>query len=298
MMRFGEAGPQQGLRVLLLDHDSQFTEFLRLGFEYEGCEVFVARTTSGHITPPTQPTCHQPAGISAVILDAIIIGAALPSDSTLGHIRSLRADTDDAAIVLLSARDSVDERIAVLEAGADDVMTTPIAFKELMARLRAVLRRRNHTITGTALTFADVTLDRATHLVKRQGRSIALTPREFDLLEFFLRHPRQVLTREMILARVWGITYCDDDNVLEVYIHTLRAKLGDLPPRLIQTVRGAGYVLRGQRDQRDSRPIPASNTPHFTRGIPPGTDQVSRPPERDALRDHRHDSGASAYTSQ
>src|SRR5579883_3364822 len=131
-----------------------------------------------------------------------------------------------------------------LDIGADDYITKPFAFKELMARVRAVLRRHGKHI-GDVLTFQGVTLNRATRIVTRDERPIELTPREFELLEFFLMHPRQVLKRDAILARVWGYNYVGDDNVIEVYVRHLREKLEDDPPQLVQTVRGVGYVLRG-----------------------------------------------------
>jgi DNA-binding response OmpR family regulator len=138
----------------------------------------------------------------------------------------------------------VDDRIAGLDIGADDYVTKPFAFKELMARVRAVLRRKGKSL-DRLLAFQDVTLDRETRMVARGARTIDLTPREFELLELFLMHPRQVLTREVILSNIWGYDYDGGDNVLEVFVRHLREKLNDSPPRLLQTVRGVGYVLRG-----------------------------------------------------
>ncbi|MFI5274618.1 MAG: winged helix-turn-helix domain-containing protein, partial [Ktedonobacterales bacterium] len=139
---------------------------------------------------------------------------------------------------------SVDDRVSGLDTGADDYVTKPFAFKELMARVRAVLRRRGKSL-DRVLVFQDVTLDRETRLVSRGTTSIELTPREFELLELFLMHPRQVLTRDVILAHIWGYDYEGDDNILEVFVRHLREKLDDSPPKLLQTVRGVGYVLRG-----------------------------------------------------
>jgi two-component system response regulator MprA len=145
---------------------------------------------------------------------------------------------------MLTAKDEIDDRVAGLDVGADDYVTKPFAFKELMARVRAVLRRNGNHI-GDILTFHGITLDRGTRVVTREGSPIELTPREFDLLELFLMHPRQVLTRDIILSRIWGYDYFGDDNIIEVYIRHLREKLHDNPPQLLQTVRGIGYTLRG-----------------------------------------------------
>lgn len=220
------------LRALLVDDEPHIIEFLRMGFEYEGFEIFVATD-----------------GVAALRLalnekpDIIILDVMLPNMSGLEVARRLRA-VSDAAIIMLTARDEIDDRVAGLDTGADDYVTKPFAFKELMARVRAVLRRRGKSLDRT-LAFADIELDRETRAVTRAGRAIDLTPREFELLELFLAHPRQVLTRDAILSRVWGYDYAGDDNVLEVYVRRLREKLDDNPPRLIQTVRGVGYALRG-----------------------------------------------------
>ncbi|GAC1394216.1 MAG: hypothetical protein NVS4B11_11770 [Ktedonobacteraceae bacterium] len=165
-----------------------------------------------------------------------------------GQTVSLSAVTKGAnigavGIIMLTAREEVDDRVTGLDLGADDYVTKPFAFKELMARTRAVLRRHGKTI-GDTVTFHGITLDRATRIVTRDGISIELTPREFDLLEVFLMNPRQVLTRDVILARVWGYDYEGDDNIIEVYVRHLREKLHDNPPQLLQTVRGVGYTLR------------------------------------------------------
>jgi DNA-binding response OmpR family regulator len=151
---------------------------------------------------------------------------------------------EDVAIIMLTARDAVDDRVAGLDTGADDYVTKPFAFKELMARVRAVMRRHGKSLERM-LAFQDVSLDRETRIVTRGDRTVELTPREFELLELFLTHPRQVLTRDAILSRIWGYDFEGDDNVIEVFVRHLREKLGDNPPKLIQTVRGVGYALRG-----------------------------------------------------
>lgn len=242
MVRHGEMDPQRELHALVVGDDRQLGEFLRLGFEYEGVQVSSARTAPSARAVALR---QQP--------EVIVLICTPSAGSWVALIRRLRADACDAAILTVGAADSVDERIAALEAGADDAMSRPISFRELMARVRAVLRRRDCLVALSTLGFADLTLDPESRVVTRGGRAVQLTPREFALLELFLRHPRQVLTREVLLARVWGINYIGDDNVVEVYIHTLRQKLGDLPPRLIQTVRGIGYVLRGPSERQRAR---------------------------------------------
>ncbi len=269
---------QRGLSALVVGDDPQFVDFLRLGFEYEGLEVLVASTDA------------QAAGLAAVHRpDVIVVVWTPPARSGVALTRWLRAETRDTAIILVSARDSVDDRIAALEAGADDVMSKPIAFAELMARTRSVLRRSRRVALEGVMAFEDVRLDRQTHTVTRGGRMIELTPREFELLAMLLRHPRQVLTREALLAHVWGATYCGADNVIEVYIHTLREKLGDLPPRLIQTVRGIGYALRGRQDRGGARNAAPDDPRTPRRDSPPTTPPVIRRHDREIVREPRDD---------
>ncbi len=218
--------------VLIVDDEPHIVDFLRLGFGYEGFDVSVATNGPDALRSAlaTQP-------------DVVILDVMLPGLSGLDVAKRLRS-ASDIAILMLTARDEVDERVAGLDTGADDYITKPFAFKELMARVRAVLRRKGKSL-DRLLTFQDVSLDRETRIVTRGDHAVELTPREFELLELFLMHPRQVLTRDAILARIWGYDYVGDDNVIEVFVRHLREKLDDNPPRLIQTVRGIGYVLRG-----------------------------------------------------
>jgi len=218
--------------VLIVDDEQHIVDFLRMGFEYEGFFVSVA--------------ANGPEALRVAIAqqpDIIILDLMLPGMDGFEVTRKLR-ETSEAAIIMLTARENVDDRVAGLDLGADDYVTKPFAFKELMARTRAVLRRHGKTV-GDVLAFHGVTLDRATRVVTRNDTPIELTPREFDLLEFLLMNPRRVLTRDVILARVWGYDYDGDDNIIEVYVRHLREKLHDNPPQLLQTVRGVGYTLRG-----------------------------------------------------
>jgi DNA-binding response OmpR family regulator len=218
--------------ILIVDDEPQIVDFLQIGFTYEGFQVLVASTGPDAVQ---MARTHMP--------DIIILDIMLPGFDGLEVTRQLRK-TLDAAIIMLTAKDEVNDRIAGLDIGADDYLTKPFAFRELMARVRAVMRR-NGSNFADILVFHDITLDRGAHMVTYRQQPIELTPREFDLLELFLIHPRQVLTRDVILARIWGYDYTGDDNIIEVYIRHLREKLNDNPPHLLQTVRGVGYTLRG-----------------------------------------------------
>ena len=180
--------------------------------------------------------------------EAIILDLQLPDIDGLEVCRRIRRAGDATPILMLTARDAVNDRVEGLDVGADDYLVKPFDLAELLARLRALLRRRS-LVDGddTVLRFDDVTLNRSTREVKRGEHPIELTKIEFDLLELFLQHPRQVLTREQILDLVWGYSFDSGTNSLAVYIGYLRRKLEEAgAPRLIQTVRGVGYSLRPQ----------------------------------------------------
>jgi two-component system response regulator MprA len=223
---------ERKLVALIVDDEPQIVEFLRMGFGYEGFGVCVAMTGQEALRAVTT---QRP--------DIVILDIMLPGLNGLEVAQQIRK-AHDTAIIMLTAKEDVEDRVTGLDMGADDYITKPFVFKELMARVRAVLRRRGLQF-GEILAFQDLTLNRTTRKVTRDTREIDLTPREFDLLEFFMTHPRQVLTRNAILARIWGYSYAGDDNVIEVYVRHLREKLHDNPPQLLQTVRGVGYALRG-----------------------------------------------------
>ena len=176
-------------------------------------------------------------------VDAVVLDILMPGVDGLEVCRRLRASGNDVPVLMLTARDAVGDRVAGLDAGADDYLVKPFALEELLARLRALLRRSGGD--GNALRFADLTLDPGTYEAARGDRRLALTRTEFQLLELFLRNPRQVLTRSLIYERVWGYDFGFGSNSLHVYIGYLRRKLEEGgEPRLIQTVRGVGYALR------------------------------------------------------
>jgi|SRR4051794_590462 two-component system response regulator MprA len=177
--------------------------------------------------------------------DALVLDVLMPHVDGLEVCRRLRAAGDRTPVLVLTARDGVPDRVRGLDAGADDYLVKPFALEELLARLRALLRRRPGSEHGETLRYADVALDVLGHTVRRGRRTIELTRTEFLLLELFLRHPRQVLTRSQIFERVWGYDFGPASNSLEVYVGYLRRKLeADGEPRLLKTVRGVGYVLR------------------------------------------------------
>ena len=176
--------------------------------------------------------------------DAVVLDVAMPKLDGLEVCRRLRDAGDRTPVLVLTARDAVPDRVRGLDAGADDYLVKPFALEELLARLRALLRRGGAE-RGETLRYADVELDALGHTVRRGRRPIELTRTEFLLLELFLHHPRQVLTRSQIFERVWGYDFGPGSNSLEVYVGYLRRKLeADGEPRLLQTVRGVGYVLR------------------------------------------------------
>jgi two-component system response regulator MprA len=171
--------------------------------------------------------------------DLVVLDLMLPGIDGVSICQRLRAERIQTLVLMLTARDATADRVRGLDAGADDYLAKPFAYEELLARVRALLRRRT---TPEVLVFADLTLDPAAHEVRRDGRTIELTAQEFELLRHFLVHPRQVLSRAQLLTAVWGMPAATASNVVDVYVGYLRAKLGE--PRLLHTIRGVGYVLR------------------------------------------------------
>lgn len=176
--------------------------------------------------------------------DAVVLDIMLPGQSGLALLRKMRAAGDKTPVLLLTARDSVEDRVAGLDAGADDYLVKPFAFEELAARLRVLLRRASGSVSDV-FTVGDLTVDCAARTVRRAGQPVALSAREFDILEYLARNAGVVLSRDKIGRHVWNYDYEGGSNVVDVYIRYLRKKLDDgFPAKLIHTVRGAGYVLR------------------------------------------------------
>jgi DNA-binding response OmpR family regulator len=243
----GNQEKQPPLKVLVIDDAENIIEFIRLGLRYEGFQVESA-----------------PEGEQGVTLaqrlnpDLIILDVMMPGMDGLEVCRRLRANptTSDIPILMLTAKDDVSDRILGLQTGADDYLTKPFDFYELLERIRAILRRQKRARlaqssdaenNGQVLQFGDLRLNTSTREVTRGGRLIELTATEYNLLHLFMNHPRQVLDRQTILNRVWGYDFLGETNIIEVYVRYLREKIEDSPstPRLIQTVRSVGYVLKG-----------------------------------------------------
>jgi two-component system response regulator MprA len=218
--------------ILVIDDDEKITSFLRRALAYEGYRVDTA---------PDGPTGLTKARDRAP--DLVILDVMLPGLDGQEVARRLRAG-GDVPILMLTARDEVADRVAGLDAGADDYLVKPFALEELLARIRALLRRRDAD-RPEVLRYSDLALDTASRQARRGNRDIDLTTKEYELLDLFMRHPRQVLTRDQIMEEVWGLDYDGESNVIEVYVGYLRQKLEAAgEPRLIHTIRHAGYVLR------------------------------------------------------
>ncbi|EME61838.1 MULTISPECIES: response regulator transcription factor [Rhodococcus] len=224
------------MRILVVDDDRAVRESLRRSLSFNGYSVELA--TDG------QDALEQ---VAAERPDAMVLDVMMPRVDGLEVCRRLRSTGDDLPILVLTARDSVSERVAGLDAGADDYLPKPFALEELLARLRALLRRASPDPTESeeTLRFADLTLNPSTREVTRGARSISLTRTEFALMEMLMANPRRVLSRSRILEEVWGYDFPTSGNALEVYVGYLRRKTeAEGEPRLIHTVRGVGYVLR------------------------------------------------------
>ena len=220
-------------RILVVDDDPNVVRVMKRGLVYASYAVDEAATGEAalEIARDRSP-------------DLVILDVMLPGLDGLEVCRRLRVLRPGLPILLLTARDRVPDRVAGLDAGADDYLVKPFAFDELLARLRALLRR-TRTGDGEAVRYGDLLIDPATREVHRGTRSIELTAREYDLLEFLTRHARQVFSRETIFERVWGSDFMGESNVIDVVVMRLREKLeADSEARLIQTVRGVGYTLR------------------------------------------------------
>jgi two-component system response regulator MprA len=224
---------ESATRILAVDDDPQILDLLKRGLAYEGYRVDTAADgpaalVSARDNPP----------------DLVVLDWMLPGMDGLEVCRRLRAGSD-IPILLLTAKTGVPDRVTGLDSGADDYLVKPFNFDELLARVRALLRRRQRTATPQVLRFGKLTLDAAARQVVYDGQTLELSTKEFDVLELLMRHPRQVVSRETFYDRIWGYDFGGESNILEVYIRYLRAKLEKADGQgLIQTVRGIGYVLR------------------------------------------------------
>jgi two-component system response regulator MprA len=221
-------------KILVVEDEPQIANFISRGLRREGFNVL-----------------ESPDGETGLDLafgelpDVVVLDIMLPGIDGLTVCRQMREGGLQTPILMLTAKDAIPDRVAGLDAGADDYLVKPFAFEELLARVRALSRRKAPIESEAPIVFADVTLNPGTRIAKRGQRNIELTAKEYELLELFMRHPNQVLTRDQIYNRIWGYDFGGESNIIEVYIRYLRSKLeADGEQRLLHTVRGVGYALR------------------------------------------------------
>lgn len=223
----------RAVRILVVEDEAKVASFIRRGLEAEGYSVAVAADGRVGLTRAFEG-----------VFDLVILDVMLPERDGLHVLRDLRERNMSVPVLMLTARDTVADRVHGLNQGADDYLTKPFAFEELLARIRALLRRGGPE-PASSLRVADLHLDPATRAVSRAGTTIQLTAKEFALLAFFMRRPGRVLSRAVIAQHVWGVDFDTFSNVIDVYVNYLRKKIdADYPVKLLQTVRGVGYVLR------------------------------------------------------
>ena len=221
------------LRVLVVDDEPTIRESLERALRLEG---FAVETALGGLAALEAVARRPPA--------LIVLDVTMPDLDGVSVLKRLRARGVDVPVCILSARDDVDDRVAGLQAGADDYLVKPFALEELFARIHALLRRRG-TDPATTITLGELVVDAPRHLATRSGRELGLTRREFELLQTFARHPGKVLSRDQLLNQVWGYTTDVETNVVDVFVGYLRRKLeAEGEPRVLHTVRGVGWVLR------------------------------------------------------
>jgi DNA-binding response OmpR family regulator len=220
-------------RILIIEDEAEIAGYLRRGLTLEGFTIDIAADGQAGLDLARE---NPP--------DLVVLDLMLPGIDGLEVARRLRA-ASEVPIIILTARDAVPDRVAGLESGADDYLVKPFAFEELLARVRVQLRRQQSAQQPGLLRYANLTMDTSAREVRMGERRVELTTREYELLELFMRHPQQVLTREVIYDRVWGYDFGGESNIIEVYVRYLRQKLeANNEPRLIHTVRGVGYILR------------------------------------------------------
>ena len=220
------------INILVIEDDPVITEFLSTGLKYEGYEVL--------------PRITGKSGLDAwqqIRVDLIILDVMLPDIDGFEVCRYIRDHGSELPILMLTVRKEVSDRVKGLDSGADDYLTKPFSFEELLARIRALLRRGGKVTENSRLRVENLELDLETREVSRSGERVALTPTEFGLLELFMRYPHRVFTRETLLNRVLGYDFDGGTNIVDVHISHLRNKLGDRPPRLIRTIYAVGYAF-------------------------------------------------------
>jgi heavy metal response regulator len=221
------------MKILVVEDEVKVSNFIKRGLEEEKYEVDVA--------------ADGESGLAAALgtpYDLVILDVMLPKKNGLEVVQELRQQNKLCPVLMLTAKDSVDDIVAGLDAGSDDYLTKPFAFSELLARVRALIRR-NELDRGAEIIFSDLRIDPVTHKVWRAGKEIDLTAKEYGLLEYFMRNPNQVLTRTMIAEHVWDYSFDSFTNIIDVYVNYLRKKIDrDADKKLIHTVRGLGYILK------------------------------------------------------
>lgn len=224
--------------ILVIDDDEKITSMLRRGLAFEGYDVHTARNGAEGLST-----------VMAADPDLIILDVMMPQMDGFEVCRRLREGGSSVPVLMLTAKDEVENRVKGLDTGADDYLVKPFALEELLARVRALLRRKEtkpDETAGQRLAFEDIIMDMDSREVLRGGQRLELTAKEFDLLHLFMQNPKRLLTRDLIMDKIWGYDYSGESNVLEVYIAMLRQKTEEYGgKRLIQTIRGAGYILRG-----------------------------------------------------
>jgi DNA-binding response OmpR family regulator len=221
------------VRILLVEDEMKVASFIQKGLEEEQYQVDVAHDGEEGLRRAL-----------ASEHDLIILDILLPKRDGMSILREVRERRIDTPVLILTAKDSVEDRVAGLNSGCDDYLPKPFAFAELLARSRALLRRKS-TDRGVTLAVGDLVLDPVSHRVTRAGKNVELTSREYALLQYFMHHPNQILTRTMIVEQVWGYDFDNFSNVVDVYVNYLRNKIDrNFEPKLLHTVRGIGYVLK------------------------------------------------------
>ncbi|KAF0221247.1 MAG: two-component system OmpR family copper resistance phosphate regulon response regulator [Geobacteraceae bacterium] len=221
------------MRILVVEDEKKVASFIKRGLEEEKYEV----ETAGDGEEGLKMALEKP-------YDLIVLDWMLPKKDGLSVLKEMRGKKNATPVLMLTAKDTVEDIVAGLESGSDDYLTKPFAFAELLARVRALLRR-SEMDRGAEIRFADLRIDPVTHKVWRKDREIDLTAKEYGLLEYFMRNPNQVLTRTMIADHVWDYTFDSFTNIIDVYVNYLRKKIDrDADKKLIHTVRGVGYILK------------------------------------------------------